>query len=400
MAGIQIQSLPTANTLTGSELAVVSQNNITKKTTVDDINAAPLAAASAAASDAATALSTAQTAQSTANTANSTANTAQSTANTANSTANTALSTANGKLSTVSVDGTTITGNGTSGNPLVASVPTTYQVISLADFQTLQGANGLVAGKSYLVTGAWTASTNVFGVDKNVMVTASTINQVLGTCWVQVLNIDSSQPFFLKASIGAAGNFNFMVLTEHSRSVPLSPAQCGNLKFSFDYGTKIFIRQASNQILITEISGNSNNAFNSKEVKKITLDSVTTFGSYDYTTDTFTPYTGSHYVGYKSYVALISQSGTSDPVVTVLCNEISSGLHIARAGVGVYYLQEDTTPVFTTNKTTSTISKRAGNNDIDAYWINTQDIQINTIIGSTPSDSVLNQSVLEVRVYN
>jgi hypothetical protein len=129
MAGIQIQSLPTASTLTGSELAVVSQNNITKKTTIDDINAAPLAAASDAASDAAAALSAAQaaqgtanTAQSTANTANSTANTAQSTANTANSTANTALSTANGKLSTVSVDGTTITGNGTVGNPLVANV--------------------------------------------------------------------------------------------------------------------------------------------------------------------------------------------------------------------------------------------------------------------------------------
>jgi hypothetical protein len=143
MAGIQIQSLPTASTLTGSELAVVSQNNITKKTTIDDINAAPLAAASDAASDATTALSAAQaaqgtantaqstanTAQSTANTANTTANTAQSTANTANttantanSTANTALSTANGKLSTVAVDGTTITGNGTVGNPLVANV--------------------------------------------------------------------------------------------------------------------------------------------------------------------------------------------------------------------------------------------------------------------------------------
>lgn len=320
MAGIQIQSLPTASTLTGSELAVVSQNNVTKKTTIEDINAAPLAAASDAliaandaASDAATALST--------------ANTAQSTANTAQSTANSAQSTANGKLSTVSVDGTTITGNGTSGNPLVASVPTLYQVISLVDFQTLQGANGLVAGKSYLVTGAWTAATNVFGADKNVMVTASTINQVLGTCWVQVLNIDSSQPFFLKASIGAAGNFSFMVLTEHSRSVPLTPAQCGNLKFSFDYGTKIYIRQASNQILITEISGNNNNAFNSKEVKRITLDSVTAFGSYDYTTDTFTP----------------------NPVATTPPKEYRGYLTISGGGITFTSLQNDVGTIVWTN---------------------------------------------------
>jgi len=267
-------------------------------------------------------------------------------------------------------------------------------------FQDLVTNHQLVAGASYLVTAAWTAATNVFGVDKNVLVTAISPTLVSGTCWVEVAYIGVAQTFFLKATLVVNGNFNYMVLTEHSRSVPLTPAQCGDLKYSFDFGTKIYIRQASGQILITEISGLDNNTFNSKEVKKISTDATTTFGSYDYTTDTFTPYTGSHYVGYKSYVALISQSGTNNPVVTVLCNEIDSGLHILRAGVGVYYLQQDTIPVFTTNKTTATISKRAGNNDIDAYWINTQDIQINTIIGSTPSDSVLTQSVLEVRVYN
>jgi hypothetical protein len=126
--GTEIPTLPSATTpLDGSELIIVEQGGVTKKSTISASQQIALDAASAAQttansanSTANTAISNAATAQSTANTGVSNAATAQSTANTAVANAATAQSTANGKLSTVAVDGTTITGNGTVGNPLVA----------------------------------------------------------------------------------------------------------------------------------------------------------------------------------------------------------------------------------------------------------------------------------------
>lgn len=124
MAGIQIQSLPTATTLTGAEQAIVNQGNVTKKTTIDDINVAPLAAASAAQATAdsaqttaTSAASAASAAQSTANSASTAASNAQTTANSAATAASNAQTTANGKLSSVTTD-SSLSGNGTSGSPL------------------------------------------------------------------------------------------------------------------------------------------------------------------------------------------------------------------------------------------------------------------------------------------
>jgi len=209
MAGIQIQSLPTASALTGSELAVVSQNNVTKKTTIEDINAAPLAAASDAASDAASALSA--------------ANAAQSTANTAQSTANTAQSTANGKLSTVSVDGTTITGNGTSGNPLVASVPTTYQQLTKSAFLALVAGNDLVAGKSYLVEDAY-ASQIWIGQYFTILVTADSNNTINNLSWVDYPNQTPTLSAFLKCTTDAT--FSFIRFYETCYGLFLNASQC------------------------------------------------------------------------------------------------------------------------------------------------------------------------------
>jgi hypothetical protein len=80
MAKQKISELAPAATLTGAEVVIVNQSGVTKRSTVTDVQAIPLAAATAA------------------------------------------QTTANAKLATVAVDGTTITGNGTVGNPLVANV--------------------------------------------------------------------------------------------------------------------------------------------------------------------------------------------------------------------------------------------------------------------------------------
>ena len=118
--GIRIPFLTSATTpLDGTELIVVEQGGVTKKSTISASQQIALDAANAAQTTANTAVSDAATAQSTANTAVANAATAQSTANTAIANAATAQTTANSKLSTVAVDGTTITGNGTVGSPLV-----------------------------------------------------------------------------------------------------------------------------------------------------------------------------------------------------------------------------------------------------------------------------------------
>jgi hypothetical protein len=80
MAKQKISELAAAATLTGAEVVIVNQSGVTKKSTVTDVQAIPLAAAVAA------------------------------------------QTTADAKLATVAVDGTTITGDGTVGDPLVANV--------------------------------------------------------------------------------------------------------------------------------------------------------------------------------------------------------------------------------------------------------------------------------------
>lgn len=89
MAKQKISELAPAATLTGAEVVIVNQSGVTKRSTVTDVQAIPLAAATAA------------------------------------------QTTANAKLATVAVDGTTITGDGTFGNPLAANVGSAYDVYTI-----------------------------------------------------------------------------------------------------------------------------------------------------------------------------------------------------------------------------------------------------------------------------
>jgi hypothetical protein len=109
---------------------------------------------------------------------------------------------------------------------------------------------------------------------------------------------------------------------------------------------------------------------------------------------------GAPVVGYKKYIALISQTGTNDPTVSILENTIGD-IVWTRGGVGDYsgtligaFLQPKTYIIFQNfySGTGSHISfiERISDNEIN---IVTKD-NTNTFI-----DNVLNYTTIEIRVY-
>lgn len=106
---------------------------------------------------------------------------------------------------------------------------------------------------------------------------------------------------------------------------------------------------------------------------------------------------------YKVYTALLSQSGTSAPVATVLENTIGN-IWFDYSDVGNYYLYSDNQ--FTLNKTwyTRCIDLGTGgptyratlfdNNDLNSMNIQSE---INV---DTPANDILNNTPIEIRVYN
>lgn len=236
MAGIAITNLPQATVpLTGSELTIVEQGGVTKKSTINAGQQIALDAANAAQSTADSALSDATTALDTANTALANANAAQIDADAAQTAANNAQSTADSKLSTVAVDGTTITGNGTVGNELVANIPTIYQEITKADFADLVLADALVAGASYLVTDAYFSV--VYDRDFPILVTAISTTDISNLSWAKYVNPSPSDSAFVKCRTNAT--FSFIRFYETCGRLFLTQAACQRLMIGtgeFDFG--------------------------------------------------------------------------------------------------------------------------------------------------------------------
>lgn len=108
-------------------------------------------------------------------------------------------------------------------------------------------------------------------------------------------------------------------------------------------------------------------------------------------------------VGYSSYVALLSQTGTDAPSQIVLNNTISdSNILWQYTGVGIY--TGTLSGAFITNKTTAIINpiSDSGTGDLCGVFI----VNENTIIVSTttqttitPKDEVLFNTKLEITVY-
>jgi len=104
----------------------------------------------------------------------------------------------------------------------------------------------------------------------------------------------------------------------------------------------------------------------------------------------------------KKYTALISQTGTSAPVVTVLENTLGSTVSHNRTAPGVFSC--GFTNAFVSGKTTATLSigSNIGGTEIlhnRAYFTNVNTVTYGSYDSGTPTDSRLNSAVLEIRVY-
>lgn len=100
---------------------------------------------------------------------------------------------------------------------------------------------------------------------------------------------------------------------------------------------------------------------------------------------------------YKVYSALLSQSGTSNPVSTVLENTIGA-ITIIRSGVGEYRMQSS--GLFTLNKTTFDITPILGFIKQDQLSNINEITFITRDTSDITSDGLLASKKLEIRVYN
>ena len=101
-------------------------------------------------------------------------------------------------------------------------------------------------------------------------------------------------------------------------------------------------------------------------------------------------------LNYKSYVALISQSGTDAPTVTILENTIGD-ISWTRSSVGQYVGL--LTDAFTLDKVVCFNNNIIGNFIIKRSGIDSLVIYTNSFAG-TPTDSLLVNTSIEIRVYN
>ena len=102
-------------------------------------------------------------------------------------------------------------------------------------------------------------------------------------------------------------------------------------------------------------------------------------------------------LGYTSYVALLTQTGTAAPVATVLSNNLTTTLTWARTGAGIYTLTASAA-TFTANKTIVFFNNgNVAPSLFDANkWTRTSDTVLTLTIGV---DNALTNGSFEVRIY-
>ena len=109
------------------------------------------------------------------------------------------------------------------------------------------------------------------------------------------------------------------------------------------------------------------------------------------------------FIGYNSYSALISQSGTSAPTVKVLNNTTGVTFTLSRNSSGNYTLT-GSSDVFTSDKTGTLYNFNSNgsfpNGSMFFYSIGAQFFIIETRDSGTPTDGVITDSFIEIRVYN
>lgn len=99
---------------------------------------------------------------------------------------------------------------------------------------------------------------------------------------------------------------------------------------------------------------------------------------------------------YLVYTALLSQSGTDDPVATVLENTLGGTVVWTRGSAGIYY--GALSGVFTDGKTALMLAPTGSANSCARIDANT--VAVATLVDFvTPSDDFLSGTTIEIRVY-
>jgi len=103
---------------------------------------------------------------------------------------------------------------------------------------------------------------------------------------------------------------------------------------------------------------------------------------------------------YKSYVAILVQSGTTAPSATVLENTLTVPFTYVRYGPGTYGLES--TGAFPLNKTFVSIPNKTNNVTLvtNIQHFDNNNILLRTLNGSILSDDMFYRTAIEIRVYN
>jgi hypothetical protein len=103
---------------------------------------------------------------------------------------------------------------------------------------------------------------------------------------------------------------------------------------------------------------------------------------------------------YKVYSALLTQSGTNNPVATVLENTLDTEIVFGYNSAGSYFVNCGTPGKFPQQKTGILIQPTSNNMRI--YRVADDSFILNTYTNSTTTaaNSILNQTLIEIRVYN
>ena len=108
-------------------------------------------------------------------------------------------------------------------------------------------------------------------------------------------------------------------------------------------------------------------------------------------------FANSYSLGYTVYTALITQTGTADPVATVLQNTTGQTLVYGRTSGGEYTITASSS-LFTANKTIVFLNGGSAENNHDVAWGRASDTVIN--LSTHNSDGKFTGGSIEIRIYS
>lgn len=105
-------------------------------------------------------------------------------------------------------------------------------------------------------------------------------------------------------------------------------------------------------------------------------------------------------LGYRNYTALLTQTGTSAPVATVLQNNLGQDIVWTYSAAGIYI--GTAVGAFVTQSKVAVITSQTNNNNLGltvAYRNNNDEIYVETYVATTATNNILSNSLVEIRVY-